>query len=220
MFEAHSVSLSGNARTSEGLVLEALDIPDDQALLLYDIDAAEEAVGALPWVSTVRIVRQWPGTVQVVLRERGVAAAIGRPDGTEWVVLADDGVVVERRATPPGRVPLIVGTDAMVTGARIGQPVDEAAHALEIALDVPGQLDPWITTWSIDNSGALTAELIGSAQANFGSLEDPQTQFVSLASILNGGAELTCLSQIDLSVADTPVLHRDAACIAASFAGN
>ena len=216
MFEAHSVRLSGNARTSEGLVLDALAIPQDQALLLYDINAAEEAVGALPWVSEVNVVRQWPGTVQVVIRERGVAASIGRPDGSEWVVLAEDGVVVERRATPPGGVPLIVGTNALVTSARIGHPVDEATHALEIALDVPGQLDPWITTWSLDDTGALTAELVGSAQANFGAFEDPRTQFVSLASILNGGAELTCLSRIDLSVADTPVLYRDSACIASS----
>lgn len=216
MFEAQSVQLSGNARTSDGLVFEALAIPDDQALLLYDIDAAEEAVAALPWVREVDIARQWPGTVQVVIRERGVAASIGLPDGTEWVVLSEDGVVVERRATPPANVPLIVGTDAIVGGARIGEPVDEARHALEVALDVPGQIDPWITTWSLDDSGSLTAELIGSAQANFGAFEDPRTQFVSLASILNGGAELTCLSRIDLSVADTPVLHRDPACIAQS----
>lgn len=216
MFEAHSVQLSGNARTSEGLVLEALAIPDDQALALYDIEAAEASVGALPWVSEVDIVRLWPGTVQVVLKERGVAASIGRPDGREWLVVADDGIVVERRATPPGGVPLIVATHGVVDRASVGQPVEEAAHALEVVLDIPAQLDPWITTWSIDDAGSLTAELVGSAQANFGSFEEPRTQFVSLASIVNGGAELTCLARIDLSVADTPVLHRDRACITAS----
>lgn len=218
LFEARSVNVSGNARTSEGLILDALAIPDDQALLLYDIGAAEDAVGALPWVREVDISRQWPSTLQVVIRERGVAASIGRPDGSEWLVLSEDGVVVERRATPPGGVPLIVGTNPMVAAARIGQPVDDAARALEIALNVPGQLESWITTWTLAADGTLTAELVGSARANFGSFEDSRTQFVSLASILDGGAELTCLDLIDLSVADTPVLHRNSACIAQSAA--
>ena len=213
LFEARSVQLSGNARTSEGSVHDALAIPEDQALLLYDIDVAESAVAELPWVEDVSIARQWPGTVQVVIREHPVAASIGRPDGSEWLVIAASGVVVERRATPPGSVPLIVGTDQIVDLAEIGEPVDEASRALAIALDVPGQLDPWITTWSLDEEGQLTAELVGRAEANFGAFEDSRTQFVSLASILNGGAELTCLDRIDLSVADTPVLYRSRACI-------
>lgn len=213
MFEARSVQLSGHARTSEGLVLDALAIPPDQALLLYDVGAAEQSVAELPWVDAVSIVRQWPGTLQVVIREHGVAASIGRPDGSEWLIMSESGIVVERRATPPGSVPLIVSTHELVNSAVVGEPVSDASRALEIALDVPGQLDPWITTWSLDESGQLTAELVGSAEANFGVFEDARTQFVSLASILNGGAELTCLDRIDLSVADTPVLHRNRACI-------
>ncbi len=216
LFEARSVNLSGNARTSEGLVLDALAIPDDQALLLYDIDAAEEAIGALPWVREVSIARQWPSTLQVVIGERGVAASIGRPDGSEWLVVSEDGFVVERRATPPAGVPLIVATNPMVANARIGELVDDAAPALDVALNVPRQLDAWITTWTLDGDGALTAELVGSARATFGTFKDARTQFVSLASILDGGAELTCLDLIDLSVVDTPVLHRNTECIAQS----
>ena len=216
LFEVRSVNVSGNARTSEELVLDTLAVPEDQALLLTDTEAGEAALGALPWVRDVEISRQWPSTLQVVIRERGVAASIGRPDGSEWLVVSEDGFVVERRATPPAAVPLIVGTDPMVATARIGEPVEEAERALEIALDIPRQLDPWITTWTLTADGMLTAELVGSARANFGTFEDSRTQFVSLASILNGGAELTCLDLIDLSVADTPVLHRNAECIVQS----
>ena len=216
LFEARSVQTSGNARTSEGAVLEALAIAPDQALLLYDTAGAERRVAELPWVREVEISRQWPSTVQVVISERGVAVAIGRPDGSEWLVVSNDRVVVERRATPPAQVPLIVATNAMVSRATLGEGVADAERALDIVLEVPGQLDPWITTWTLDEAGALTAELVGSAQANFGAFEDPRTQFVSLASILNGGSELTCIDRIDLSVADTPVLHRNPACISQS----
>ena len=213
LFEARSVQLSGNARTNEGRIHDALAIPADQALLLYDFGAAELAVSELPWVKEVEVTRQWPSTVRVVVTERGVVAALGRPDGSEWVVISDDGVVVENRATPPANVPLIVATHEIVNGTSIGESVPDAERALEVALNVPGQLDAWITTWTLDENLDLTAELVGSAEVNFGAFEDQRTQFVSLASILDGGAELTCLDRIDLSVADTPVLDRNAACI-------
>ncbi len=217
-FEANSVQLSGNARTNEGLIAAALDIPEDQALLLYDFESAEAAVAELPWVRDVSVTRVWPSTVRVVIEERGVAAAVGRPDGSEWAVISGDGVVVEHRATPPANVPLIVSTNAIVESTVIGEGVPDVERALDIALNVPQQLRAWITTWTLDENLALTAELVGSARVNFGAFEDHRTQFVSLASILNGGAELTCLDRIDLSVADTPVLHRNVGCIVESAA--
>lgn len=212
-FEAQSVQISGHARTSEGLILESLDIPPDQALLLYDFSTAGAALSELPWVRDVAVTRQWPSTVRVVIEERAVVASVGRPDGREWLVIGDDGVLIERRLTPPAGVPLIVATHALADDAVIGERVAEASRALEVALNVPLQLDPWITTWTLDENGELTAELVGSAEANFGTVQDSRTQFVSLASILDGGAELTCLDRIDLSVADTPVLHRNPTCI-------
>ncbi len=217
LFEVQDVSIVGNSQTNDGLILETLSVPVDQALLLYDIDASTERISDLPWVREVEITRNWPSTLRVIVREHRVAAALGRPDGSEWLVLAESGIVVERRFTPPSSVPLIIGTDQMVNSAQIGEPVPSTGRALEIVLDVPRQLDGWITTWSLDTDGVLIAELVGSAQANFGAFEDPRTQFVSLASILDGGAELTCLRRIDLAVPDTPVLYRDTACIIASY---
>lgn len=216
-FEVRNVQISGNAQTNDGLILDTLAVPEDQALLTHDIDGATEALSALPWVANVEISRSWPSTLSVVIEEHGVAASIGRPNGSEWLVLAGDGSVIEHRFTPPASVPLIIGTNQMVDGAEIGEPIQVANRALEIIFDVPLQLDAWITTWALDDTGVLTAELVGSAEANFGAFEDPRTQFVSLASILDGGAELTCLDRIDLSVPDTPVLHRNTACILSAY---
>ena len=216
-FEVRSVQVSGNARTNDGLTLDTLAVPEDQALLTHDLGASVEALSELPWVAEVDVARQWPSTLRVVIQEHAVAASIGRPNGSEWLVLAEDGSVIERRLTPPASVPLIIGTDVMVNQAEVGESIRVANRALEIIFDVPLQLDGWITTWALDDSGVLTAELVGSAEANFGAFEDPRTQFVSLASILDGGAELTCLDRIDLSVPDTPVLHRNTACILAAY---
>jgi len=212
-FEARSVQVSGIARTSEGAVLDALDLQPDQALLRYDTTRAAELVAELPWVKQVEISRQWPSTVRIVVRERSVTSAIGTPTGSRWLVLGEEGYVVEERYTPPTGVPVILATTSIVESAAIGEQLGGVERVLEIANDLPLQLDPWVTTWSTDDEGRVTAHLVGSATVEFGAFEDHRTQFVSLASILNGGAPLVCLRTLDLSVADTPVLYRDPACL-------
>lgn len=212
-FEADNVQISGTARTSEGAILDALDISDDQALLMFDTGHGAEQIAQLPWVRSVEVTRQWPSTVRVVVRERAVAATVGSPSGREWIVLAEDGVVVESRLTPPTGVPLIIATTQILGDAEIGGRLAGVERVLEIAHDLPLQLDPWVTTWSVDNDGRVIAQLVGSAHASFGAFEDHRTQFVSLASILDGGAPLVCLERIDLTVGDTPVLHRNAPCM-------
>lgn len=217
-FAASNVQISGAARTSEGAILDALAIDEDQPLISYDMGSARKAVGELAWVESVMVTRQWPSTVRVVVRERTVAAAVGRPTGSEWAVIGTDGVVVEYRMTPPSGVPLIVATNEIIAASSIGQVISGVDRALEISQDLPLQLDPWVTTWSSDADGVVVAELVGSAKADFGTVDDHRTQFVSLASILNGGAELVCLETIDLSIADTPVLERNDLCMEASRA--
>lgn len=216
VFAVSEVQISGSARTSDGAIEAMLDVSADQALLTYDMSAGTEGVASLPWVESVALSRQWPSTLRVVVRERTIASAVGHPAGKTWLVVAADGIVVEKRLTPPSGVPLIISTVEVVDAAVVGTELVGVDRAREIAHSMPLQLDPWITTWTSHDDGSVSAGLVGSARANFGAHADHRTQFVSLASILNGGADLVCLAVIDLSIADTPVLHRDPACIVAS----
>ena len=212
-FEARNVQVSGISRTSEGAVLDALDLQPDTALLRYDSAAASESVIALPWVKQVEIIRQWPSTVRVVVRERTVESTVGAPDGSRWLVIGDDQFVVEERLTPPADVPIIIATHDVINASSVGERLVGVERALEVAHSLPLQLDPWVTTWESDADGRVTAHLVGSATAEFGAFADHRTQYVSLASILDGGASLVCLRSIDLAVADSPVLHRDPGCM-------
>jgi len=217
-FEARNAQISGAARTSEGAILDGLAITEDQALLTYDTEGAAGRLRELPWVQNVSVVRQWPSTVRVVVREHAVAATVGNPSGTSWVVMGEDRRALEVRPTPPAGVPLIVAPDVVLGQVEIGESVEGIERAYTIARDVPGQLAPWIANWSVDTEGNVWANLVGSAHVNMGPVGDYPTQFVSLASILASDVSRTCLSVIDLTIADTPVLHRDASCVLASRA--
>ena len=215
-FEAANTQVSGHARTNEGTILSALDIAPDQALITYDTNDAADRLRELPWVERASVVRQWPSSVRVVIRERAVTAGVGDPTGQRWMVLGEDRIAIEERRTPPASVPLIVVDRVFFDDAVIGEPMDGINRAYDLALNIPNQLKPWVSTWALDEQGSVTANLTGSAKAIFGPAGDGGTQFVSLASILDGGPVLTCIDTIDLSTADTPVVHRDASCLVVS----
>ncbi len=218
VFEAASTQISGHARTSQGTIDAALAIPDDQALITYDTGAAADRLVALPWVERAAVVRQWPSTVRVVIREHAVVAGIGDTTGQRWILLGEDRLAIEERFTPPADVPLIVVDDSIYGAANLGEQVAGVERAYGLATGIPTQLDPWVAMWSVDASGSVTANLRGSASAIFGPAGETRTQFVSLASILGGGASLSCIDVIDLSTPDTPVIHRGASCIETSRA--
>lgn len=215
-FAISEVQLTGEARTSEGTVLDVLAIEEGQALASYDVSGAETEIALLPWVEQVEVTRSWPSTLRVQIRERVPATAITSAGGAEWVVVSNDGHVLERRLTPPSKVPLIVAPRAAIENVEIGEIAAEALRPISVATNLPTQLLPWVDSWTVDANGAVTAELVGSARALFGTETDNRTQFVSLASILSGGASLVCISEIDLTIGDTPVVHRNEACLRAS----
>ncbi len=215
-FSISVVQISGESRTSEGAVRAALDIDVDQALATYDTDAAELLISELPWVEAVDVSRGWPSTLRVELRERVPAAAFAPETGARWVVVSESGHVLERRMTPPVGVPLVVAPQALVSSAVIGVPLPDSEGVLATSTNLPAQLVPWIESWTMDADGVVAAELVGSATAVFGREPDHRTQFVSLASILDGGTSLVCIERIDLRIPDTPVIERGAACMAAA----
>lgn len=215
-FAISEVQLSGESRTNEGTIRAALAIEEDQPLATFDIDTAEAAVAELPWVEQVQITRGWPSTLRVQIRERLPAAAVATDSSREWAVVSGDGHVLERRLTPPRNVPLVVAPGVLVDDVQIGAVAGELAGVLAVSTNVPAQLKVWVDSWTVDSAGSVAAELTGSARAVFGSEADHRTQYVSLASILNGGTSLVCVSEIDLTIADTPVVDRDRACLTAS----
>lgn len=215
-FVIGNVQVTGEARTGEGAILAALSIEEGQALASFDISTAETAVAELPWVEDVQITRGWPSTLRVQIRERVVAAAVASSGTADWVVLSDDGHILERRLTPPLHVPLIVAPDAVVADVIVGDVVADLAGVIAVSQSLPAQLSPWVDSWTVDSSGSVTAELTGSARAVFGTDADHRTQYVSLASILNGGTSLICIEEIDLTIPDTPVVHRNRSCLTAA----
>ncbi len=218
LFAIDEVQMSGNARTSDGAILAALDLEPGIPLATWDSDPAMAAIAELPWVDQVRVTKSYPSTVRVVIRERAVSASVGSAIRQEWLIVDDGGHVLERRLTPAAGTRMILAPPDVIDNGSVGSPANGIQSALVASENLPLQLDPWVDHWSVSRDGAVTIGLTGGASASLGHSTDHRTQFVSLASILDGGTSLVCIDDIDLGVADTPVVSRDSSCLIAAEA--
>ena len=84
-------------------------------MLLLDVDGAEAALLADPWVAEAEVARDWPISVIVRVIERVPAASVHFADG--WWLVAADGTVLDAVAAPaPGlgtaRFPSVASEEA------------------------------------------------------------------------------------------------------------
>ena len=116
------VSVTGVARLSSAQVSDRADIVRGTPLARLDTSAVADRLSSLPAVESVEVVRSWPRSVQIRVRERTAAAV--QPRGPSWVLVDRAGVAFATQARRPKGLPTI------------SAPVDAGPAALRAALDV------------------------------------------------------------------------------------
>jgi hypothetical protein len=190
-----------------GLDRERLMVDDDPARLA-------RAVETIPWVGTARVVKHWPGTVDITVTHRTAVAEVALSPGqpVHGVALVDrTGRVLARRAGDPSILPLlpslrdpgvagswVPGTPGSATGAR-----GSATEVLTVAAAVPKSIAGRIS--SIGMSGGQLQVQIGATVALLGTTAGLAEKMTSLRTIVDE-VNLSGISQVDLRVPDRPTL--------------
>jgi cell division protein FtsQ len=78
---ARRVAVVGTDRLTAARVLAAARVPAGHPLATLDTAAIQARVAALPAVATVRVVREWPSTVRIVVTERRPVAVVSAGGG-------------------------------------------------------------------------------------------------------------------------------------------
>lgn len=137
LFEVNNVEVVGNARVPTETILAQTDLLG-RKMFTADLAEAQQAIYAIPLLVSVRVERDWPDTVRVVVEER-------QPWGT-WeqggvrYTIDRDGVVIGTTNPPPEGSPVIVSEaqERLELGDRVDfRAVDAAA---EIYDRLPRQL--------------------------------------------------------------------------------
>jgi hypothetical protein len=184
--------------------------------LMVDVDPArlDRSVESIPWVGTVRVVKHWPGTVDITVTHRvavaEVAISAGRPG--DGVALVDrTGRVLVRLRGNPSSLPLlpslrdpgaagswVPGAPGSPGGAQAG-----AAEALTVAAAVPPSIADRVS--SIGLVGGQLEVRVGTTVAVLGTTAGLAEKMTSLRTIIDE-VNLTGITQVDLRVPDRPTL--------------
>lgn len=105
LFGVREVRVVGASLVSADQVRAAAAIRLGSPLARVDLAQVRDRVEKLPPVAGVGVSRDWPYTLVVRVEERTAAAVV--PQGREYVVVDDEGVVFRRLAGRPAGLPLL-----------------------------------------------------------------------------------------------------------------
>lgn len=105
------IDVQGYSETSEIDILQALWSSGSHSLPSLDVDAARQAIEAMPWVEKATVEKQYPGTVHVRLTERK-PFALWQRDKDLWIVDRDGREIVPYATTRFTELPFVVGPGA------------------------------------------------------------------------------------------------------------
>jgi cell division protein FtsQ len=110
-FGIDQVNVSGQHYTADSDVFDALDLPNVKTFAAFDSDAALKRIERVPWVETAQITRIYPGTLDVVIRERTPAFVWTRGE-TNYLVDATGRTLGPMPAASTWNLPRVVGAGA------------------------------------------------------------------------------------------------------------
>ncbi len=206
VLDVDRVAVSGVGEARAELVRQAVGEIEGTPLIDIDPGDLERSVAALAWVGEVRVLRDWPGAVDIEVTPRvPVAVSPARGGG---LVLVDSGGYVVGPAPPSPGLPLISVPFAGEPGA-----VHVAAGpGLAVVAALPADLRVWTRAVVALPRGRVGLDLAGGATAVLGEPSRLDDKMASVRSVLFG-VDLECVTAIDATMADLTTLVRDPLCL-------
>lgn len=209
LLDVDHIRVEGTAHLDPAAVVAASTLRTGTPMLDVDTGRAVAAVAALPWVESVRVQREWPGTVRVSVVERRAAAVVDVA-GKGLLLVDRRGLVLEPVAgAPPADLAVVsVAGDPAVPGTV--QP--GLGYGVAVARSLTADLRGWVTRVQPSADGTTVLVVLRDGmKADLGPEAHLGDKLVDLASVLTG-VQLGCIDTIDLRVPHTPVVTRRASC--------
>jgi cell division protein FtsQ len=203
LMDVDHLRVSGAERTSVDDLRAASGIAPGDPMTGVDLSGAEAAIAALPWVDTVQVERDWPGSIEITVTERRASATLLGPSGEVFLV-DDTGRVLEPAAGGAPDRPTIALTDPV---AAPGATQPGLSAALAVVRQLTPDLQAWVVALQPAPDGTVDLLLHHDVRVDLGSPAHVSDKIVDLATLLTR-VDLTDLASIDLSVVHTPVVSR------------
>lgn len=199
------VQVTGTSVLDPQQVAELTDA-EGQSMFTLSFADAEERIAALPGVKAVRIERQFPQTLRVVVTERQPWGAWVSGDVT--YVIDDEGIVIDGATAPVGSA-VIHATDGTATLVG-GDHVDTDAVALtrQLMEQVPARLAQYVTWIEWNEAKGLTITTDAGYKIVLGDSENMDYKLAVWAQVeADLGREAMSGHVLDLRFGDRPAFQ-------------
>lgn len=199
LLDVDHLVVRGNHQASTEDVLAAGHLERGDAMVWLDVDTAEGAITALPWVRTARVERQWPDTVRVTVRERRAVAWADAGGGRALLVGPDARVLAVEEAPPIGLPQLL---DVAFLPEPVGNPVSPADGAR-----VAGVLEGLVqaSTRAIATAGGrVTLQIASGQEIRLGHPTQLRAKVRAAVAVL-GAPQAEGKAYVDVSAPSNPV---------------
>ena len=203
-FKVSDIEVTGNQRVSTTTVVEAASLLGD-SMFDADLAAAQQALYDQPLVNSVRIERDWPHTIRIVIEERK-AWGTWEQSGVRYTI-DRDGVVLGIGAAPEGS-PVIKSSEPgnRLTGDHVDyQAVDAAAEIYE---KLPRQLGTTVAEVAFITGKGVQVTTTNNQTALFGDSSSISYKLAVWAALQSEAqAQRINYTTIDLRYGTRPVLQ-------------
>ena len=203
VFDVDEVRVLGAARTTPAEIEQAGGLAHGPQLADVKPAAVAARLARLPWVQEAKVVRHWPGTVEVTLLERTPLATVPAAAGG-WAVVDDTGRVLE---TTPEPQPGMVQVNAPVAPEPGEQVPPATLGALGVLDALPPSLIERVNGLTVAEDGVLDLHAQGLPVIHFGPPTSVRAKLVALTTLV-ARTNLRGVRAIDVRVPTAPVLTR------------
>ena len=203
VFDVDEVRVLGATRTSAAQIAEAGGLRGTPQLADVEPSVVAARVARLPWVQEAKVVRHWPGTVEVTLVERTPLATLPAAAGG-WALVDDTGRVLEIAPEPAPGMVQVNAAGAPAPGAHVPAATLGALGVLDA---LPPSLSERVNGLTVSEEGLIDVHAVGLPVIHFGPPTDVRPKLVALTTLV-ARTNLKGAKAIDVRVPTAPVLTR------------
>jgi cell division protein FtsQ len=210
-FEVEQITVAGNEQVTEDEVRAAASVAQSAALLTVPVDEVAERIESLDAVASARVMRDWPDTVRIVVKERRPVGYV--TTGSTVLLVGSDAVLYRAVDDVPRDLPQLPFTavDAAV-GDSYGSSSDTttsaaADAAFTVATALPPGLRRAIESISVGDDADVQVTFADGVVVDWGSSTASDRKAEVVALLRGRGGWGRTFQAVDVSVPEAPALR-------------
>ncbi len=198
VLDVDRVVVTGASHLTNAQVRTASGVHAHDHLLFVDTGAVTRRIEQLPWVSTAKVRREFPGTLAVTVTEYVPAAYVRVPGGV--MLIAANGHAIARVAAIPPHTVELRGVRRAPDAGELLAPPDAAG----IVGQLPAALAQRVAAVDVSGDG-LALDTVGNGEIRLGDVSDLASKSASALAVL-GHLGNTHFAYVDVSVPSRPLV--------------